>query len=550
MKRLLIQRLIVLCLVVLVCSGCPVMEAAPTIPASGIVRLDTPIAQLNYEVKKIHIYTRHGDPITSIVPEVIYLPAPVPTPGNPAPMPLVDYINWKLDINAPAGSFITLWVEFLDPLTQTVYFGQAQGDILTPGNLYEWKITGLYVPIFSQKELALIGKDLRFLASGKYVLVSDIQLTNTWTPICNTLPAFTGTFDGNERTISGLKFNADDSIYVGLFGRADNASFKNLSIVLDGALQNLGAPHTQHYGGLVGYALDTEITRVSVMHDSQGGNTPLHIAKSGGTEFNIGGIVGSLAGTVSKITQSSFHAPLSITIVFDSSQLLIDAGGVVGKAGGRTLSGSTAGDIVVFSMMQCYAAYDIGVSVFGMPPSTDVCTVRVGGLVGGATNQTSRSSVRIEESYFGGNISVQSAGIGAVGGIFGGGASALSATNSILTILRSVSFANMVDVAFGTSTNVCGVDRIAGQLITTPALPGVTNRNFALVPVSYNGIVPPGTIPTPTGGLEYGSGSDQDRAMVTGVWFSNQGMYGGLDWDFNSVWVWDGTKGRPVFQWQ
>ena len=70
-----------------------------------------------------------------------------------------------------------------------------------------------------------------------YKLENDIELTGNWDPIGtfeaadedgetpNTEKAFTGVFDGNGKTISGLK--VEDSIAAGLFGCVANGTVKN-----------------------------------------------------------------------------------------------------------------------------------------------------------------------------------------------------------------------------------------------------------------------------------------------------------------------------------
>ena len=57
---------------------------------------------------------------------------------------------------------------------------------------------------------------------GDYVLDGDIDLTDylgggSWTPIGTENVPFTGTFDGNGHSITGLYINASDSNYQGLF---------------------------------------------------------------------------------------------------------------------------------------------------------------------------------------------------------------------------------------------------------------------------------------------------------------------------------------------
>ena len=68
------------------------------------------------------------------------------------------------------------------------------------------------------------------------VLKSDGTLADnytdfeTWTPIGNNQKPYTGTFDGQGHTISGLYFNDVDASYVGLFG-GNSGTIKNVGVV-------------------------------------------------------------------------------------------------------------------------------------------------------------------------------------------------------------------------------------------------------------------------------------------------------------------------------
>ena len=82
--------------------------------------------------------------------------------------------------------------------------------------------------------------------SAKGVLVADIVVNENvlnedgslngspefaWTPMGSSSRYFTGTFDGNNHTISGLYLNSEGSSYVGLFGYISGGYVKNLGIV-------------------------------------------------------------------------------------------------------------------------------------------------------------------------------------------------------------------------------------------------------------------------------------------------------------------------------
>jgi len=87
--------------------------------------------------------------------------------------------------------------------------------------------------IYTQTQLAAIGTDATTLGRS-YILVNNISLTGTWTPIGTSTAPFTGTFDGNGHTITGLSISTSTD-YQGLFGQigsntSSNATVKNLGL--------------------------------------------------------------------------------------------------------------------------------------------------------------------------------------------------------------------------------------------------------------------------------------------------------------------------------
>ena len=63
------------------------------------------------------------------------------------------------------------------------------------------------IEIESAEELAKIGNDANYPASDNYKLVTNVILSDEWNP----LPAFSGTFDGNGHTITGLTITSEDN---------------------------------------------------------------------------------------------------------------------------------------------------------------------------------------------------------------------------------------------------------------------------------------------------------------------------------------------------
>lgn len=98
-------------------------------------------------------------------------------------------------------------------------------------------------------------------ASGRYAncyFRLDVDITNMsgfTTPIGTNTAAFSGFFDGNNKTLSGIAINKAGS-YVGLFGYTNGATIQNLTI--SGSVKG-----SKYVGGVVGYALNTTIYNVT-----------------------------------------------------------------------------------------------------------------------------------------------------------------------------------------------------------------------------------------------------------------------------------------------
>ena len=115
----------------------------------------------------------------------------------------------------------------------------------------------------------------------KAKLMNDITMDGTeWTPIgTSQARPFEGIFDGNGKTITGLKCTDKSKNYVGLVGFADGATIQNVT-VKDATFNG-----NQYIGGVCGYIVGGAFT----------GSAITGCTTSGGTvsgSYNIGGIAG------------------------------------------------------------------------------------------------------------------------------------------------------------------------------------------------------------------------------------------------------------------
>ena len=204
-------------------------------------------------------------------------------------------------------------------------------------------------------------------------LTADIDLTGKdWTPIgTNFYNSYTGTFDGDGHTITGLTVTTNDQ-YVGLFGRLGKAgTVKN--VVMDGI--QITCNHRLGYaGGVAGFSWGGTIENCSVSGSVSG------TICAGGVvgiqwEASITGCsssatvkgmvqVGGVAGeTNSGATMAACYATGNVTIEIDPINNIL-GGGLVGFNAGS-------------SVLACYAT--------GNVTSTGSSTgnVYIGGFLGG-----------------------------------------------------------------------------------------------------------------------------------------------------------------------
>ena len=159
--------------------------------------------------------------------------------------------------------------------------------------------------IDSQADLEKIGDS--YSLSSSYLLMSDINLTQDFKPIgcSNTTIGFSGTFNGNGKTISSLHLSGTDYANAGLFTRlSGTASVTDLNlrdVEISGNYQSAGA--------LAGIVSGT-VTRVQAVDVNI--NNTMNNSKTGG-------LIGSLSGENASVTISGVQGA-TIIIGTASSQ--------------------------------------------------------------------------------------------------------------------------------------------------------------------------------------------------------------------------------------
>lgn len=180
--------------------------------------------------------------------------------------------------------------------------------------------------------------------NGNYYLGNDITISGKWEPIGNDYSGngFTGLFDGNGYQINFnnayYEANTVDDIYCGLFGKATNATIKNVSVIgqFTAINSNVGFVYC---GGIVGYC-----NKYTKIFNSFNKANIIAESKSVGGFVHAGGISGS-GGTIINCYNTG-------NIKGDSS----DASATVSGIGGNIVSNCyNIGDINAYAVQNAYA---------------------------------------------------------------------------------------------------------------------------------------------------------------------------------------------------
>ncbi|MBR6944011.1 MAG: hypothetical protein IKH55_13460 [Fibrobacter sp.] len=324
------------------------------------------------------------------------------------------------------------------------------------------------------KKLAFYVNDSSMAFRDKFFKqTADIALTGAWKPIGifgkNALGygnrPFSGTFDGNSKTISGITIN-DTASYSGLFGLARGAKVSNVTI--KGAKMNVGSiagvlvgladsvtvenctidnaeiKGADRVGGLLGEAKYVTVTNVSVSGSVSGSN-------------NIGGILGSVQnGALTNLTNTATVAGKStVGGVVGGSSAVGDAGSISSAMNKGTVSGTkdVGGVIATLSNTKFEKSGNTGAV------SADESQLgNVGGVIAVASNKSS-----VNEVFNTGSVTV--AKVMAAGGVIGS--------------LKAV-----------TATNLFNLGEVSGQASNIGGLVGIVDGSANLESAYNAGKVP------------------------------------------------------------
>lgn len=215
-------------------------------------------------------------------------------------------------------------------------------------------------------------------AAACAVLTTNIDLTGAdWTPIGNASTIYTGTFDGQNHTISGMTLENAES-YSGLFG---NVTGTVRDFTVTGSITITGDETVSRVGGAVG-----SLGTASVGGTVSGVTSGVNITVSAGND-HIGGVVGSMPENSSPTVESCVYTG-NITVT-------VEAGSVAG----------VVGYIRTGTIQNCANQGGISINTGG------------NGSVGGILGYCNNGKIYIRNCYNSGSIAAEgTANVGAIVG--------------------------------------------------------------------------------------------------------------------------------------
>ena len=206
--------------------------------------------------------------------------------------------------------------------------------------------------------------------STSCTLGDNITLTGNWTPIGTEQTPYTGTFDGQGHTISGLSISSSD-YYAGLFGFVGSGgTVQNLTLdsptVNSSSATDVGAVAGRNDGGAIADCHVTGSGNISssfiaggVVGNNNGGTVTAcyatgSVTATGNTVYS-GGVVGTNSGG----TVTACYATGDVTAT--SSYFYSYAGGVVGNNGGTVTACYATGNVTA-NGSDTYAGGVVGIN--------------------------------------------------------------------------------------------------------------------------------------------------------------------------------------------
>ncbi|MCD7947519.1 MAG: S-layer homology domain-containing protein [Oscillospiraceae bacterium] len=270
--------------------------------------------------------------------------------------------------------------------------------------------------------------------SGKTIQMDanlDIS-TYLWKPWGATGTAFAGTFDGQGYSISGLRIQSTEWLYVGFFGATSGATIKDFHIAsgsVAATIPDLTSNVNSYVGAIVGSAGGgTTVTNCS-------NAASVYTQTTNNWENQTGGLVGQVGSGALTIYNSYNTGDVTNINNSTASSGKTYAGGLLGRASGGTAT-----------ITNCYNLGDVLTNSF----TGTAGNVGSGGLVGWTYQSTATT---IKNCYNAGSVSSNQM----AGGLVATATSVCAISNSYFQAQDGLT------VAGGTGVSTTGVGSFAGQ---------------------------------------------------------------------------------------
>lgn len=287
---------------------------------------------------------------------------------------------------------------------------------------------------------------IRFNMAANYELSGDIDATQlgSWTPVGTNTEPFTGVFNGNGFSISGMTIGTiidNGKQYSGLFAVTDGCTLENLELVKE-TVDFCGNADviTTFSGGLIASNLSENVTVINckILLEKYCHKTT---STSGSTVAYIGGILGNSDSPSTFIIDSSVSGIVDSYISATYSKARAYQGGAIGKCNSLVVEsfsysgkihnesnewanscwlGGIAGCCSELTIEECFMNVDItGESPVLSEPYADNSTIRYTGGIAGQTGTFKVSKATVDGDI----ISYSEYGDNHTGGLIGQGGS-------------------------------------------------------------------------------------------------------------------------------
>lgn len=364
--------------------------------------------------------------------------------------------------------------------------------------------------IYTPAALQLMALD----PSASYTLGADIDLTGEFTAvggyygglwgssgfvsIGSTASNFTGSFDGQGHTITGLMINRASTNYVGLFGYTNGATISDVTLSGGSITGNDGV------GALIGYMVGGSVSGASASATVSGMST---------AEVNTGGLIGTVDGGA--VSGSS------------ASGNVTGAGYQVGGLVGFLVNGGT--------ITQSYATGNV------TGTSTAAGNGYIGGLVGG--NGYIGNGGTISQSYATGTVTGSAGPIGGLVGHNDGTITDSYATGRVIGLGSATNIGGFVGVNYisGTITNAYSTGYVTGSA-QVGGFAGYNNNSASAITNAYWNTQTSGQSVGIYGGL--GSATGRTTAQLQGslpagfsssIWGTGTNLYAYFTWQYSTT---------------